>query len=279
MPLRILSDNRADSAVLTVSGAVAGMGSDKLKSDLRGEFCRIAASSSQIVATWPASVPVGAMVLPQSTLGPSSKIRVRLYADAAGTQLKWDSGERWAAPGTTSDNEGWSENLNTNSAPSSGNDFAYCIAPSVAVYLRDQLMAQRVAIDISDPGASLIDIGRLLIGPYMQPAFNASYGQSSQLIDMSTHTRTAGGSLRTERGPIANSLSFSLGYVAKEDRGQVRRLMEQSIGKSLWVSLCADSGDKEFERDKSIYGRVTRQGSMQWERLLQHSVDFQIEGH
>ena len=95
---------------------------------------------------------------------------------------------------------------------------------------------------------------------------------------MSTHTRTASGSLRTERGPLARSLSFSLGYIDKADRGRVQRLLEQSLGQSIWVSLCAEHADKELERDKSIYGRVTRPSALQWATYGQHTADFQIEG-
>lgn len=278
MYLRILSDNRADTAALSVAGAVAGMGADRLKSDLRGDFCRIAAGSTQIVATWAQAVPVGAVVLPQSTLGPSAKIRVRLYADPGGGLVAWDSGDRWAMPGTTLNNAGLLSPLNANHAPASANDFAYGLAPSCAVYLQEQQMARRVVIDIADPGAQFIDIARLLIGPYLEPRLGPRYGQSTQLIDMSTHTRTASGSLRTERGPVARSLGFSLSYIDDRDRGRVQRLLEQSMGQSVWVSLCAEHGDKELERDKSIYGRVTKPSVLQWTGFGQHGADFQIEG-
>lgn len=275
MSLRILTDNRADSATLSASGAVAGRGVENLKSDLRGDFCRVVGSSTQIVATWPEAVPVGAVVLPQSTLGPSSTIRVRLYSGAA---LKWDSGEQWANAGTTTVNEDWTEELNDNYGPASGNEFGYFMSNSTAVYLHEQLMADQVVINITDQDSNTIDISRLLIGPYFEPRLNAAYGQASQLIDMSTHARTASGSLRTDRGPLARSLAFDLSYVHKEDRGRVQRLMERSIGKSVWVSLCAGAADKELERDKSIYGRVTQPSAMRWVNFGQHSASFQIEG-
>lgn len=275
MTLRILTDNLADAAILTVSGAVTGMGADKLKSDLRGDFCRVMGSSTKIVATWTGAVPVGAIVLPQSTLGPSSTVSAQLLRNG---QVVWDSGEQWANAGTTTANEDWTEELNDNYGPSSGNEFGYFMSNSTAVYLHEQLMADQAVINITDQDANNIDISRLLIGPYFEPRLNAAYGQASQMIDMSTHARTASGSLRTDRGPLARSLAFDLSYVNKEDRGRVQRLMERSIGKSIWVSLCAGAADKELERDKSIYGRVTQPSAIQWVNFGQHSASFQIEG-
>lgn len=266
MAMKILSDNAADRAVVTAFAAVSGMGSGNLKSDMRGQFCRIGRSSTQIMAKWAQPVIVGAVVLPQSTLGPGSSIRVRVYADEAGTVLVWDSGQQWAV-------EPSGGNL-----ARSGNDFAYCVAASVAVYLQEQLAAQCVVIDVADPGASVIDIGRLLIGPWIEPRLGPSYGQTSQLVDMSTHTRTASGSLRTDRGPVARSLNFSLAYIERADRGRIQQLLEQGLGCSIWVSLCAGDADKQLERDKAIYGRLMRPSAMRWSGFWQHAADFQIEG-
>lgn len=269
----IVSQNMADIATITTSGSPANLGPDNLKKDLRGLWCRLAGPSNTITLKWDKSVPIGAVVIVGSSLKPSSTFRVRVFGDVDGLNMKYDSGWSWAAPGTTFDNEDWTEYLNTN-----GNEFAYCIPPSSAHYLKEQLMGQSVTIELNDDDSTFIDISRLVVGPYFSPKINANYGQSNSIIDLTTHSRSASGGLRSEVGPISRVLSFSLDYVKEEDRGRVQKLMEKSSGSSLWVSLCPGSVDKELERDKSIYGRLSSPINMQWQTLFCHAADFQIEG-
>lgn len=274
----IVSENVADFATITTTTSPPTLPAENLKDDLTGKWCRLLGSNGTITLQWEAPVPVGAVVIVGSTLKPSSKMRIRVYFDKLSTDLRYDSGWVWAAPGTTFDNEDWTEELNTNGAPLDGNGFAYTVAPSSAIYLPDQSMIQSVIIDLEDLESTFIDISRLVVGPYFRPKINTNYGQANSTIDLSTHSRSASGGLRSEIGPIARSMSFSLDYIKEEDRGRVQRIMEQSIGKSLWISIMEDSIDKELERDKSIYGRLTNPASMQWQSLYRHSADFQIEG-
>lgn len=274
----IVSQNMADIATITTSGSPSGLGPENLKKDLRGLWCRLTGPSNTITLKWDKSVPIGAIVIVGSTLKPSSTFRVRVFEDVDGLNMKYDSGWSWAAPGTIFDNEDWTEELNTNESPADGNEFAYSIPPSSAYYLKEQLMAQSITIELQDDDSSFIDISRLVVGPYFSPKVNANYGQSNSIVDLSTHSRSASGGLRSEIGPISRVLSFSLDYVKEEDRGRVQRLMEKSTGNSLWVSLCPNNVDKELERDKSIYGRLSSPINMQWQMLFRHTASFQIEG-
>ena len=99
--MRIISDNAADRATLTAANTAAGLGADNLKSDIKGQVCRVLASSASLVATWSANETVGAVVIPASNLQAASTIRVRAYSDTAGTTLLHDTGAKPAAPGQT----------------------------------------------------------------------------------------------------------------------------------------------------------------------------------
>ena len=274
----IVSQNMADIATITSTNSPANLGPENLKKDLRGLWCRLVGPSNTITLKWNNPVPIGAVVIVGSSLKPSSKFRVKVFEDVDGLVLKHDSNWIWAAPGTTFDNEDWTEELNTNESPADGNEFAYSIPPSSAHYLKEQLMGRSVTIELLDNDSSFIDISRLVVGPYFSPKVNANYGQSNSIIDLTTHSRSASGGLRSEVGPISRVLNFSLDYVNEEDRGRVQKLVEKSSGSSLWVSLCPDSVDKELERDKSIYGRLSSPISLQWQTLFIHTADFQIEG-
>ena len=75
--LRILTDNAADRATISVAGTAAGMGADKLKTDIKGEVCRVLGTSCSITLAWASLETAGAVVIPASNLGPSSTIRAR----------------------------------------------------------------------------------------------------------------------------------------------------------------------------------------------------------
>jgi hypothetical protein len=112
--LRILTKNIADIATITVPSTVAGMPASNLKTDIKGEVCRILGSSANITLEWPALETVGVVAIPISNLGPSSTIRLKAYLDAAGTILLEDTGARFAAPGSILENWDFSQSLNVN---------------------------------------------------------------------------------------------------------------------------------------------------------------------
>lgn len=269
--LRIISDNAADRAALSIPGTVPGLGAANLLTDIKGQVCRVLGGVVSMTATWPRLETVGAVVIPASNLGPSSTIRVRAYADEAGTELLQDTGERWAAPGPILANEDFTQPLNVNS-------FAFGIPPITAVYLARHEAVRCLAIDIADPAAEFIDLSRLVAGRYFEPRYNPEYGQSDGIIDMSANSRSASGDIKTDAGPKAKRMSFNLALIANEDRAQVLQILQRGIGKWLFISLLPGHADAEKERDKSIYGKPSSAGAMNWAHYGYHAASFEIEG-
>lgn len=269
--MRIISSNAADRATLVVPNTALGLGAAHLKTDIKGQVCRVLGGVATITATWAQLETVGAVVIPASNLGPSSTIRVRAYADEAGTELLQDTGERWAAPGPIFANEDFTQPLNVNS-------FAFGVPPITAVYLAQHEAVRCLVIDIADPSAEFIDLSRLIVGRYFEPRYNPEYGQSDGVIDMSSNSRAASGDIKTDAGPRAKRMSFNLSFIANEDRAQVLQILQRGIGKWLFVSLLPGHADPEKERDKSIYGKPSSAGSMSWAYCGFHAATFEIEG-
>lgn len=269
--LRLLTDNAADGATLTASNTAVGMGVANLKTDIKGQACRVLGDTTQIVAVWGSLQSIGAVVIPASSLGASSTIRVRAYLDDAGADLLHDTGVVYAASGTLLANWGFTQPLNVN-------QFAYGFPPSTAVYLPEHYAVRRVVIDIVSPGATFIDISRLLIGPFTTVRYNASYGQSDGIVDLSQNSRAASGDLKTEVGPKAKRLSFSLGAILADERAKIKRVLDLGIGRFVWADLLAGDADAERERDKSIYGKMSQPQSMTWANSILHNASFEIEG-
>lgn len=267
---RFIFDNAADRALLTAATAAAGLGPANLQNDIKGQVCRLTGNSGQLVATWGNPQAVGAVVIPASSLGASSTIRVRGYADAAGADEVLDTGVRFAAPGGILGNWDWTQPLNVNS-------FAWGFPPVVACYF-EHVAVRRILIDITDPGAAFIDLSRLVMGRVLETQYNASYGQSDGIVDATKNERTASGDLRTELGPKAKLLGFTLECIRDSERAQIKQLCTMGIGRSVFVSLCAQNGDPEKERDKSCYGKLRQPSAMTWTHFGLHQAAYEIEG-
>ena len=269
--LRILIDNAADRATITVTGTAAGMGADKLKTDLKGEVCRVLAGAATITLDWPALETVAAVVIPASNLGPSSTIRIRAYLDAAGATMLADTGVRWAAPGTTLGQWDFAQPLNVNA-------FTDGTAPLTACYLPEHTAVRKLVIDITNPDSLFIDISRLVVGGYHAPQYGAAYGAAVGTSDMTKNSRAASGDIKSDWGPRASTLQFDLQWVDKADRERVRQLIARGIGKFLFVSLLPEHPDPVLERDSSIYGKPTQPGSLSFAFFQMYSTQIQIEG-
>lgn len=269
--IRLITDNSADRGTITVPNTASGMGSDKLKTDVKGEACRILSSSGSIIITWSQLETVGAVVIPASNLGPSSTIRVRAYLDTAGTTLLADSGTKFAAPGTILEYWDFSQPLNVNA-------FADGTSPITACYLPEQVAVRRLVIDITNPDNTFIDLSRLVVGAYHALSYNPDYGVTTGTLDLSKNTRAASGDIKTDWGPKASSMTFDLGWVANADRERVKQLIARGVGRFLFVSIFPENDDPVLERDYSIYGKPSQVGSMTYSLFNLHSSQFQIEG-
>lgn len=283
MPLRIITDNAADRATITATNTVAGMGVDKLKSDIRGDVCRILGTTTQIVLTWASLEFLSAAVIPACSLGPNSTIRCRTYLDAEGNTLLADSGTKYAAPGAILENWDFSLPLNVNvfpntTTPVNANLFSNGLSFIVASYLPVQTAGLRMVIDIVDPDATFIDLSRLVVGGYIEPQYNPEYGQEDTIVDLSVNARTAGGDLKTDWGPKAKKKTFNLDWIKDADRAKVHRILEAGIGNWIFVSIIPEDYDPVREREKSIYGKLSQPVGLNWSRVGLHSASFDIEG-
>lgn len=268
--LRLLSENSADTAVITVANTAVGMGAEYLKTDIRGEVCRVLSNTATITLDWTALTTVGVVVLPISNLGPSSTIRVRGYLDSAGTTLLEDTGVKFAVPGAILENWDFSQQLNVNA-------FTDGHLPISAIYFSQQQAVRKLVVDIEDPDTSFIDISRLVVGGFTEFYYGASYGASVSTLDFTKNSRAASGDSKSEWGPKAGMLTFDLEWVAPADRAKVRQIIARGIGHNMFFSLLPQHEDPVLERDYSIYGKVSQPSSLSFSFFNMHSTQFKVE--
>lgn len=269
--LRITTNNAADRATITVPSTAAGMPASNLKTDIKGEVCRILGSSASITLEWPALETVGVVAIPISNLGPSSTIRARAYLDSGGTTLLEDTGILWAAPGTILENWDFSQDLNVNA-------FTDGIGAITACYFESQVACRKIVINITNPDGTFIDLARLVVGGYQEVQYNAAYGAAIGTLDMTKNSRAASGDIKTDWGPKSNTLQFDLNWVANGDRERIRQMIARGIGRFVFMSLFPENADPVLERDYSIYGKPVQPGSMVFNNYNLHSTNIQIEG-
>lgn len=278
--MRIISDNAANRATITVANTAPELGAANLLTDIKGQVCRVLGKSATITLTWLTLETVGGVVIPASNLGPSTTIRVRAYSDEEGLNLITDTGDKWAAPGPIFSNEDFTQPLNVNNftQPLNVNSFAFSSPPITQVYFHQQEVVRKIVIDIAGQDADFIDMSRLIVGRYFQTKINASYGQQDTVIDLSTNSRAASGDIKTDFGPVAKRMTFDLQAVDETDRAQVLHIFQRGIGRWIFISLVPEHVDAELERDKSIYGKLSAPGTMSWAYFAHHSSSFEIEG-
>ena len=128
------------------------------------------------------------------------------------------------------------------------------------------------------PNEVSLDFFILIIGPTISTYnLDIPYGQFDGIVDQRSNSRTASGDIKTDIGPKSKKLMFDLSFIGPEDRSAVKRVLENGIGKFMWVSLMAEDADPELERDKSIYGKLTRAADMQWANYASHTTQFELE--
>ena len=269
--LRLVTNNATDRATITVPSTAAGMPASNLKTDIKGEVCRILGSSTSITLEWPALETVGVVAIPISNLGPSSTIRARAYLDSGGTTLLADTGVLWAAPGTILENWDFSQDLNVNA-------FTDGIGAITSCYFESQVACRKIVIDITNPDGAFIDLARLVVGGYHEVQYNADYGATIGTLDMTKNSRAASGDIKTDWGPKSNTLQFDLNWVVNADRERIRQMIARGIGRFVFMSLFPENPDPVLERDYSIYGKPVQPGSMVFNNYNLHSTNIQIEG-
>lgn len=247
--MRILHDNAADRATITLPNTATGMGPTSLQTDVRSEVCRVQSSTATITANWVADERIDAVVLPAIALSPSATIRVRLY-DASNVLLT-DSGVKPANPSGIA-------------RPS-----------DVGLYLPSMTLARRLVVTLVDSGRAYLDIPRLIAGEAHAFRYGASYGAARAMDDTSTHQRTAAGDLRTELGTLSPALPFDLGAVDAGDHALVLDILESGMGRTMWVDLTAHGEfSSSVHRAMRIYGRQDRGGAVAFIAPALHQTQF-----
>lgn len=109
-----------------------------------------------------------------------------------------------------------------------------------------------------------IEIGRLIIGNYIEPTYNFSLGHTLAWKEDTKQYRTDGGTLRSDISIPVRELNFDLNTINESDRSSLQYSMRYvGLRRDFYISLFPDSTNINKKTDYSGIVKLTKSPSMQ----------------
>lgn len=133
------------------------------------------------------------------------------------------------------------------------------VDPNTAAYanlikLLPTVVSGYVRIDLTEPGASYIEAGRLFVGGRTQFDVNFGWGWTEQWEDMSRETESRGGQTYIDANVSRRKWSLQFGFMNDTEREMVRQL-DRINGIKTDFLMIGNPASSNLGRD-SIWGRV-----------------------
>lgn len=265
--LRIVSDNSADTATITVPNTASGLGAEWLQTEIKSEVCRILSGTGTITLQWDDPVGVDCVAIPAWNGSASSEIRVRCYFEKTGGSAVYDSGWQWAASGPMLAHYDFSQPLNVNN---------FVDGATVSAVWVPNISARRIVIDLSDSERTMLDVSRVVVGTALSLC-GVSYGSGATVADDTTTTRTAGGDIRVDRGAKRRAIGLNLDYIPPDKRHQIMRIINAGLGRRHFFSGYASGADPSLEQELMMYGILATVPTLTHMTYRADASQFQVE--
>lgn len=228
--------NHIDEATLSGGSWEAELPLDQLLNPVMADQARTVdtdSASTQFVVTLPQSRAIGVVALAKHNISATAEWRVRVYFDAAGTDLAWDSGwgQVWPAVYATAELEWEFDNFWTGIIDDDERSDFTALA---TWFLGDTQIARRIHVEINDPSNpdGYVSLGRCLISDTWQPEYNAAYGIAYG-YDIGTEFETAGDPGMTEYADPKTpkrTVTFTLKHLSQEEGFRRSLAMQRKQG-------------------------------------------------
>lgn len=275
--LRILYNNAAKRvASITADTTLGGLAATNMLSDIKSDVWRGSnATTATLTLAWAANEPVACVALPFCSLSSTAQMRVKCYSDQAATVQTYSTGWVNASPssliGSSSD---WGV------LPFGVNAYNYGGSACAVAYFPVQTV-RAIRVDLQDTANPLgyIEAGCIVVGAYWSPVYNVQYGEATiEVTDQSKHERSDAGDLFTDRGPTFKTLNLTVQHMPATDRDAIWRILRgNGMAKPVFVSLVPESTDTMDEQIFSLYGKLSKGSSIQYQFMGQYMSALQIE--
>lgn len=277
--IRFILDNYVDLSILSASPSlVASLGEYNLKLPQRSKVARTTSNASQLITTqFAAPRTVSAIVLGRHNFVSGMTLRFKLY-DSTPTLLH-DSGNltisgsagtgtpewTWGCliPGCTTEFK-WGtvpwggETSETNFEPSL--NYVYWIDENnpVDILPIDNVIKVEITI-LGGTSLAYYEVGRLIVGNFIEPTYNFSYGHGLTWDESTRQFRTESGSLRSDASLPYRRFEFDIGTISEADRETLQDgFRDVGMRKDFFMSAFpCDTAAAKLE-DFSFIGKLTK---------------------
>jgi len=257
--MRVVYENYIDTATLSASPAmVATLPEENLQKLSRSRVARTTSLAQQLVLGDLASTKlVSSLVLWRHNLSASATMRLELFDGAGQTgNTVYDSG---TIETSTYKSLG---DLNWGIDPFEASVFdAWGVYWSVLWFAPAAASSFRITLNDSSNADGYMEITRAILGPYIEPFFNPSYGMRLGWQETSKQERTDGGTLHSDPSSNFRNLEFSLDMLTETDRPKFLEFT-RLVGKrkDFFISVFPEVGGEQ-ERDYCMLAKLVQDSS------------------
>jgi len=273
---RIISTNDADAATLSSGDFLAGLPVSNLQLEGRSRVARTtnATGSKVINGTWTEAKLVSALVLYGCNFTSEATLRIECWdaANQTGTKV-YDSGTMPALEAL-----GWGD-FDWGLEPWGDTVFTGWQTAYAVHWFTATIGALSFRITLADPNNDdgYLQVKRLLLGAYFEPAVNPDYGMQLNWVSNEVQTRTLAGSIRTDAQVKFRELTGSLAGLDDQERARFFDICRVvGLASECFVSVYPELGGVE-ERDHAMLCKFTGQlPTMQTTNPGRHAAQFKL---
>ena len=212
--MRLVYDNRADSATITASTTSGSLVASNLANNAPELVWRATNKQPTITLTWAAAQPVEAVAVAWTNLTAAATITFRVFAETADV-----------TPARTA----------TVTAGSAGVGSVY------STFFPTGTTGKKVEVYISDTtnGAN-VQVGRVIVGPTLRPARGVRPGAGLSVSDRSNVSRSESGILRVEQAGTYRTLSVQFDMMEPAEANAYLLLMRGGAGRVVFATIFPD---------------------------------------
>ena len=258
--MRIVAENYVD--VSTITSVPSNTTIDNLKSYARSKVLttELTDTSIELSMTMGAQAPVSTVIIGRHNLKAGMTVQIELYSGVFST-LVHDSGIMTVTSEESSEpsfSGAWGEFI-WGEYPFGVELFS---TPNLSyVYWVPTTVSNVLTLKITIDGAtSAMEIGRLIVGDYIEPTHTISYGHTLSWLEKTRQDRAGSeGSLRSTVKAPAKRITFSLNTINENDRPIIQNAFRYSgLRKDLYISLFPEDENVSKLNDYSGIMKLTK---------------------
>lgn len=275
--LRIVSDNALDRAATLVASTTSGLlAASNLLNDRKSMVWRATVmTATTLTATWANGETLSCAALAHCNLSPTSTIRVQCYDATSAGVLLLDTNtlqpNALACPAPARVPHGYTAAQAASAYANGGGAYARIwFAPTSGV--------KRMVVTITDSGnlQGYIEAARLIAGQYWSPTINASAAPMTPVDTTAIYYNDAGEQL-AEAGTIRRKVSIDLNTMPEPDRAVAANMLMNSRAHPIFLSIYPESAFPALERDHMVYGRRTKDSSIDVQNSITYGITQEVE--